>query len=225
MAGNAYDALIFDLDGTLWDAAEASTYGWNLALAELGVATRVTVHGIRSVSGYPFPRCVEILLPDLYPASKALIEALDRAERTGIETLGGSLYPGVAGGLPRLAAAYGLFVVSNCPAWYLSEFIRLSGLGGHLSGYDCHGLSGTGKAEMLAGLHAGYGLTRAVYVGDTQGDREAAESAGMDFVFARYGFGSVDDAALSFGSFSELVEHFLDGRSSLAGGGRTTAQR
>lgn len=33
-----YDALIFDLDGTLWDAAAASTYGWNLALQEMGLA-------------------------------------------------------------------------------------------------------------------------------------------------------------------------------------------
>jgi beta-phosphoglucomutase-like phosphatase (HAD superfamily) len=31
------EALIFDLDGTLWDAAAASTYGWNLALEELGL--------------------------------------------------------------------------------------------------------------------------------------------------------------------------------------------
>ena len=30
------DASVFDLDGTLWDAAAASAEGWNLALAEAG---------------------------------------------------------------------------------------------------------------------------------------------------------------------------------------------
>ena len=68
MAPMTPDALIFDLDGTLWDAAAASTYGWNLALEELGLPQRVTVDGIRSVSGRPFPQCVETLLPELSPA-------------------------------------------------------------------------------------------------------------------------------------------------------------
>lgn len=209
MACNTYDALIFDLDGTLWDAAAASEHGWNLALKEMGLTSRVTVDGIRSVSGNPFPRCVEILLPELQPASEALLEALDRSERRGIEAMAGILYEGVAEGLPSLAEAYRLFVVSNCPDWYLHEFLRVTGLSGCLSGYDCHGLSGTGKSDMLARMRDGYGLTRAVYVGDTQGDRDAAEDAGMDFAFVRYGFGTADGAALSFASFGELVEHFL----------------
>jgi phosphoglycolate phosphatase len=206
-----YDALIFDLDGTLWDAAAASAHGWNLALAELGLTERVTVDGIRSVSGSPFHRCIEILLPGLHPAPEALVKALDRAERMGLEAMGGVLYPGVAEGVPRLAGSYRLFVVSNCPGWYLDEFLRFSGLGEHLSGYDCHGSSGLGKSEMLAGLCETHAIGRAVYTGDTRGDQQAAASAGMDFAFARYGFGTVEDAALSFGSFGGLVEHFLDG--------------
>lgn len=206
-----YEALVFDLDGTLWDAAAASAYGWNHALAELGFEERVTVEGIRSVSGYPFPRCVEILLPRRHPAPRALIEALDDAERTGLEAMGGVLYPGVAEGLPRLAGSYRLFLVSNCPDWYLEEFLRSTGLGSSLSGYDCHGRSGNGKAEMLARLQATHRFRRAAYVGDTQGDREAARTAGLDFVFAEYGFGAVDDPDLSFDSFEELVGHFLGG--------------
>jgi phosphoglycolate phosphatase len=210
VAHDAYDALIFDLDGTLWDAAAASTYGWNLALAEMGLTSRVTVDGIRSVSGNPFPRCVEILLPELHPASEALLEALDRSERIGIEAMAGTLYEGVAEGFPSLAEAYRLFVVSNCPDWYLREFLRVTGLGEYLSGHDCHGLSGAGKSDMLAGMRVRYGLERAVYVGDTQGDQDAAEDADMDFAFVSYGFGAVDAAALSFADFGELVEHFLD---------------
>ena len=46
------DGLVFDLDGTLWDAAAASTLGWNLALEEMGAVSRVTVDDIRSVSGF-----------------------------------------------------------------------------------------------------------------------------------------------------------------------------
>lgn len=204
-----YDALIFDLDGTLWDAAAASTYGWNLALQEMGLASRVTLEGIRSVSGLPFFRCVEVLLPELHPVPLELLEALDRGERTGVERMAGVLYEGVAAGIPRLAGIYRLFMVSNCPGWYLDEFLQMTGFGTYLSGYDCNGLSGKGKPEMLSDLRRRHKLVRPVYVGDTQGDREAAAQAGMDFAFASYGFGAAEGADLSFGGFGELVEHFL----------------
>ena len=95
----APDALIFDLDGTLWDAAAASTYGWNLALEEMGLPQRVTVDGIRSVSGRPFPQCVDILLPELSPGPRReVLESLEAGERTGIELMAGVLYDGVAAG-------------------------------------------------------------------------------------------------------------------------------
>ena len=204
-----HDALIFDLDGTLWDAAAASTFGWNLALQELGLPYRVTIAGIRSVSGMPFLQCVEVLLPGLHPASAGLLDTLEAKERVGIETMAGELYEGVVEGLERLAAAYSLFVVSNCPEWYLDEFLRFSGLGGDFCGVDCHGRSGIGKASMLARMVHSCGLSRPIYVGDTQGDRDAAEAAGVDFAFAGYGFGATDGVGLSFGSFGELVDHFM----------------
>jgi phosphoglycolate phosphatase len=203
------DALIFDLDGTLWDAAAASTYGWNLALAELGLSRRVTVDGIRSVSGRPFPQCVEILLPELSPAPASTLELLEAGERTGIELVAGVLYDGVAAGLPRLAERYPLFLVSNCPDWYLDEFFRVTALREHFTGWDCHGSSGIAKSGMFLNLAATHRLEHAVYVGDTQGDRESAEQAGMDFAFVRYGFGRVEGAPLSFAGFDGLVSYYL----------------
>lgn len=206
------DALIFDLDGTLWDAAAASTFGWNLALAEMGLPQRVTVDGIRSVSGNPFPRCVELLLPQLHPASAALVEALEQKERLGIETMAGELYEGVAEGLFDLAETYPLFVVSNCPSWYLEEFLRVSGVRRCFSGWDCHGSSGVDKPQMLRRLTVASGLREPVYVGDTRGDADAAASAGLRFVFAAYGFGTVDAPDLSFDRFTDLVRFFLRSR-------------
>ncbi len=203
------DALIFDLDGTLWDAAAASTYGWNLALEELGLPQRVTVDGIRSISGRPFPECVRILLPDLFPAPTSTLERLEARERTGIELIAGELYEGVADGLSRLVARYPLFIVSNCPDWYLEEFFRHTGLRQHFTGWDCYGLSQIDKSGMLSNLAASHRLTEAVYVGDTQGDRASAAQAGMEFAYARYGFGGLEGVPLSFGHFDELVEHYL----------------
>ena len=42
------------------------------------------------------------------------------------------------------------------------------------------------------------GITDCIYVGDTQGDADAAKQAGVKFIHAAYGFGRVDacDAVL-----------------------------
>jgi phosphoglycolate phosphatase len=206
------DALVFDLDGTLWDAAVPTTHGWNLALERLGAQTRVTVEGIRSVAGTPFVGCVEILVPELSPPSEETLHALDVCERAAILESGGTLFPGVGSGLVRLAGSYPLYLVSNCQDWYLELFMNMSGLGACFSGADCNGLSGLGKADMLRRLVETRGLETAVYVGDTQGDQDSARVAGMSFALARYGFGSVPGAALAFDGFSDLVEHYLDSR-------------
>ena len=62
---------------------------------------------------------------------------------------------------------------------------------------------------MLLNLAATHRLAHAVYVGDTRGDQESAEQAGMEFAFVRYGFGRVEGAPLSFADFGGLVSHYL----------------
>jgi phosphoglycolate phosphatase len=212
------DALVFDLDGTLWDAAAASTRGWNRALEQMGVSSRVTVDDIRSVSGRPFARCVEVLLPELGLATQGTLRLLEEHERVQIEAAGGRLYEGVADGLQQLATVYRLFLVSNCPGWYLDAFFRASDLRECFTGWDCHGSSGLSKAAMLVDLKDRYDLRCATYVGDTRGDGEAAEQAGMEFAFVRYGFGDVEPVPPAFDSFGELARYYLS-----PGGGRSTA--
>jgi phosphoglycolate phosphatase len=204
-----YDALIFDLDGTLWDAAPASTEGWNRALAQLRLPIKLTPSEIRSVAGNPTPRCFEILLPALCPMPYETSRLFERREREAIEAMGGVLYEGVVEGMRRLSSTYSLYLVSNCLEWYLDFFLRYSGLEPFFTGWDCHGSSGKGKVGMFRDLLAGNDPRRAMYVGDTQGDRDAAREAGLDFAYARYGFGQVADWTAAFDSFSELVDHFL----------------
>jgi phosphoglycolate phosphatase len=204
-----YDGLIFDLDGTLWDAAPASAEGWNRALTQLRLPVRLTVADIRSVAGNPTPRCFEILLPALCPLPDATFCLFEAREREAVERLGGVLYDGVANGLRGLASHYKLFLVSNCLEWYLEAFFSLTDLRRCFTAWDCHGMSGVPKAEMIRGLSTKHALERAVYVGDTQGDREAAEQAGVDFAHARYGFGTVERSPASFDTFQDLVAHFL----------------
>ena len=43
----------------------------------------------------------------------------------------------------------------------------------------------------------------------TQGDRKSAQDAGIPFVYAAYGFGTVTDYAAKVETFAELKEIFL----------------
>ncbi len=203
------DGLVFDLDGTLWDAAAASTLGWNLALEEMGAVSRVTVDDIRSVSGTPFAQCAEKLLPELRPLTEAALRSLAAHERTVLEASGGAVYEGVDAGLRELATVYPLYLVSNCPDWYLDAFLRTAGMSECFAGWDCHGSSGLPKSGMLLGLAERHHLKHAVYVGDTRGDENATAEAGMEFAFVRYGFGEASAPSLAFDNFDELVAHFL----------------
>ena len=48
-----------------------------------------------------------------------------------------------------------------------------------------------------------------MYIGDTRGDRLAAEAAGWPFVFARYGFGDASSDCIAVERFGELTEALL----------------
>lgn len=47
-------------------------------------------------------------------------------------------------------------------------------------------------------------VTRAVYVGDTAGDEESAQVAGIPFIFAKYGFGKAKAPHYILEEFSNL---------------------
>jgi phosphoglycolate phosphatase len=166
----------------------------------------VTVAGIRSVSGTPIHECISMLLPELIPIDEGALARIADRQKEAVQADGGRLYPGVGAGLERLAGHHRLYLVSNCPDWYLEAFFGFSGLRHHFSGWDCHGSSGLSKADMLIRLAAEEHLEAPMYVGDTHWDGEAAEAAGMAFVFVRYGFGRAEGAAMSVDTFADLEE-------------------
>jgi phosphoglycolate phosphatase len=53
------------------------------------------------------------------------------------------------------------------------------------------------------------GLYAPLFVGDTEGDRDAARACGVPFAHVTYGFGHCGGADLVVGSFAELVARVL----------------
>ena len=51
-----------------------------------------------------------------------------------------------------------------------------------------------------------HGITSCAYIGDTQGDMEAAYMAGMPFIWAAYGFGTPEKFDIRIEDIRELQE-------------------
>ena len=84
--------------------------------------------------------------------------------------------------------------------------MRKTGLGAYITDKECYGDTGKNKDENIRLVVERNHLKHPVYVGDTQGDCDAAASAGVPFVFASYGFGQADHADAVIHSFDELLE-------------------
>lgn len=199
------DAIIFDLDGTLWDASAVSANAWSKALRKLGVDIRPDADAIKRVSGLPFDQCVEILCGPQAKSIPGLKDLLDEAEHEEFAAAGGALYPGVLEGLENLRREYPLFLASNCQAWYLDAFYRHSGLKNLFTDAICFGQTRRPKQFNLAEIRQRNGIRKAIYFGDTAWDQEAAFYAGIKFIFAEYGFGAINISSPSAASFTDLV--------------------
>ena len=62
------------------------------------------------------------------------------------------------------------------------------------------------KGENIKVVMERNGIKTAAYVGDTAGDAAAAMIAGIDFIYARYGFGEVESSEYVIDSFVQLRE-------------------
>jgi len=202
-----YDALVFDLDGTLWDTVRPVTNAWNAA-AEEGGFNSITDSQLQSIMGLPHEEAFQKLMPDATSAEMENAAAL--FYRREVDSLKGNyLYPGVSEGIPALSALYTLYIVSNCQPAYLTRFYKLSGLQRFFKDGECYGGTGLQKGDNISLVLRRNQQQNACYIGDTAGDQIAARSAGVDFFFAGYGFGSPASECPKFASFAELSQFFL----------------
>lgn len=200
-----YDAYCFDLDGTLWDAIEATVVAWNRVATRYELRTTpITRRDLEGTTGRPIAECVRNLLGEALPVNlEDLIEEIEVEEARCIDGRSASIYPGVQAVVAELSGSRPLFIVSNCQAWYIERFFEISGLADHFTAWNCHGHAGEEKGVMVSDFAIDRGRT--IYVGDTITDQRAAEFAGVDFGYAAYGFGQVERFDLRLERFGDLL--------------------
>ena len=207
------DSLIFDMDGTLWDAVDSYAKIWNVSLDELGIKHKeVTRNDLLRLMGSYLDDILNCLLTGEEEKSvekidkKAILELVMANETAMMPTLGGILYGNVKETIAELAKNHKLFMVSNCGPGGLENFVRYNRLEPYFIELLSHGGNGKSKTENIRLLVEKHGLSAPVYVGDTQSDCDSAHNAGVPMIWAAYGFGKVKDADAVINGFGEISE-------------------
>lgn len=184
-------AVIFDLDGTLWDSTGCAAPIWNRVFDKHGITElRMTQEKAASLMGKTMPEIGAMLFPDM-----AQDERMKIVDDFGIEEVaylrehGAVIYDGLENTLAKLSEDHGLYIVSNCQDGYVPAFLYAHKLEKYFKDIEMSGRTGCDKGENIKILMKRNGIDDAVYIGDTEGDERAARYAGTPFIWASYGFG------------------------------------
>lgn len=203
------EAIIFDLDGTLWSSSPEICIAWNLVLDKHPEIHRAAITGeeLASCFGLPMTDIARKLFPELpEEVRQALMVECCIEENAYLEEHGGTLFPKLEETLAILKKSYKLYIVSNCQSGYIECFLKAHKLGAYFDDIQCWGDHQVPKGENNKVLMQRNGITRAVYVGDTTGDEESARVANIPFIYAAYGFGEAIAPDATIQTFAELPE-------------------
>lgn len=206
---NKFDGIIFDLDGTLWDSTGNVALAWQQVINQVDyVKEPMTREKIRAVTGMAYNVIFDTMFGYLDKDKRnELMGICAKSELDMLHDNGGELYPALEETLSYLAGKYKLYIVSNCQSGYIEIFLKHSKLDHFFSGHQCYGTKGNPKAENIKDIVNDNQLTAPVYVGDTRGDYDSATKAAVPFIFASYGFGTVENGQIAtINAFSELKE-------------------
>lgn len=189
-----YDAVLFDLDGTLLDTLDDLVVALNHALAESGFPQRSTDE-IRDFLGNGFARLVDCALPqgEGTPGHEEVLRGFAGyyGAHYQVHT---HPYEGIEAMLEDLqAAGMEMAIVSNkrdevvreLTAYHFDGLIRRE----HAFG-ECEGLRRKPARDMVDAALGALGVqpTRALYVGDSDVDLMTARNAHLDCVLVSWGF-------------------------------------
>jgi phosphoglycolate phosphatase len=200
-------AVIFDLDGTLWDSSEQVVQIWNQVFERRDIPMRLIREDMGQFMGKTTEEIGRMLFPeetDEY--QKQVMDACGVEEIIYLSKYGAVLYDGLEETLRILEKDYDLYIVSNCQDGYVDAFLEAHQLRHFFKDIEMSGRTGKAKGDNIRLIIERNHIEKGVYVGDTQGDEKAARFAQIPFIYAGYGFGKAMDPDAVIDRITELPD-------------------
>ena len=198
-------SLFFDLDGTLWDALDPLTASWNQAMKEANKPYIFSKAKMQTFMGLtPEETC-----PLAFPGT-SLKEGLElfkielKAEIKYLALHPGTLYPREEEIISLLANKYPLYIISNSDKGYVENYLNACRMGKYFKDHVCVGDTGLVKWQNIVYMKNKEKISDVIYIGDTLKDKTESEKAGVKFIHAAYGFGTIEEDPYKINCLAEL---------------------
>lgn len=199
-------AIIFDLDGTLWDTVNEIETVW------LKVAKKYKINieprNIKNIMGMTKEQIINYLFKNDKDVRNKFISECQKEENIYLEKNGGKLYNNTLSTLKKLVDLnYKLYIVSNCQDGYIEAFLNYYKIYDLFNDFECSGRTGKNKEYNINLVLKRNNIKEAVYVGDTYMDYLSAKNNEINFIWAKYGFGKIAEEVNYINDISELIKY------------------
>lgn len=185
-----YQAVLFELDGTLTDPFDGITRSVQFALQHYGI-NEPNLENLKIFIGSPFRKCVELLYGfSAEQSAEALKWFRERFVIKGVYE--NKLYPGIADTLETLKTmGVKLAIASSKPHVHIRRVLMHFGIDKYFDAISGSELDGrrTEKSEILPHALELLGIddvSKVAMVGHRTHDAQAAADMAMDFIAADY---------------------------------------
>ena len=196
-------AIIFDLDGTLWDTSRETKRVWKNVAKNYNI--KINKEKIKQIMGFTKVEIIEYLFKENMEKGNEFITECQTQENEYLREKGGHIYVNTISTIKSLSTKYDLYIVSNCQSGYIETFLNYYSIENYFKDYECSGNTGLSKYENIRNLIKRNNILKAIYVGDTIKDYEAANKNKLPFIWAEYGFGKCDKYYKKINDINELI--------------------
>ena len=200
-------AILFDLDGTLWNALDTITEAWNKATKEHNLKYSFSLETMKSFMGLTPKETAPLAFKDvdLNKGLEYFVLCLNE-EIKYLRVHPGKLYEDEEEVLKELSKHYPLFIVSNSDKGYIEDYLNAYDFNKYFKDHVCAGDTDLEKWQNILYIKNKYQLEEIIYVGDTKKDLNESIKAGVKFIHASYGFGEIEEEVLKISKLRELPD-------------------